>query len=68
MATIAKLVDNYAKHMTLTGNAYLKYKDSKGYEEQKDYNNALYRLQVVAYALHDLGIDVKTFDKFEEKH
>lgn len=68
MTTIANLVDRYAKHMTLTGEAYLKYKNNKGYEEQRDYNNALYRLQVVAYALHDLGIDVKTFDKFEEKH
>jgi hypothetical protein len=54
--------------MTLTGEAYLKYKKSKGYEEQIDYNNALYRLRVVAYALHDLGIMVETFERFEEKN
>ncbi len=42
MATIANLVDRYAKHMALTGEAYLKYKNNKGYEEQRDYNNSLY--------------------------
>ena len=68
MARLAKLIDQYAKHMTLTGEAYLKYKKTKGYEEQKDYTSALYRLRVVAYALHDLGIMVETFDRFEEKN
>ena len=69
MARLAKLIDTYARNMTLTGEAYLKYKNSgKGYEEQLDYNSALYRLRVVAYALHDLGIMVETFEKFQEKN
>ena len=67
MAKSSNLIDEYAKQMVLCGEAWLRWKDdSKTYDNVRNYHRRLDRLQVVAYALRDLGLEVEGFKKFQQ--
>lgn len=67
MAKLSNLIDEYAKQMVLCGEAWLRWKDdSKTYDNVRNYHRRLDRLQVVAYALRDLGLEVEGFKKFQQ--
>lgn len=67
MAKLSYLIDSYAKQMALCGEAWRKWKDDpETYQNVKNYHLRLDRLQVVAYALRDLGLEVEDFKKFQQ--
>lgn len=68
MITIAKRVDQYAKRLALTGEAYMDYLEGRTEAQLAFYEHRRERLELFAQTLIDLGIEVREYRKFPERH
>lgn len=68
MITIASRVDQYAKRLAFTGDAYTDYLDGRTEAQLEFYEQRRERLVMFAQTLIDLGIDVKEYRKFPSRY
>ena len=68
MRPLTERVDEYARRMALTTGSYQNYLDTRTEDSMSLYEMRREALEMYAQTLIDLGIDVKEYRKFPERH